>query len=329
MANVTAVVLPLDGTAESEAAIPYGATLARLADAEIVLVRVLETMRPIYDVNYREISWITPSNPRFELPAPEILLPQISNLDMRNMRVHAVIRFGDPSDEILAEAQRYSHAIIVIASRGRGGLERVISGSVASAVLRSSSCPVLVVRADSDSRRWNEADLRDICVPLDGSHLAEMALEPAKGLARAAGARLHLVHVADVYRDELPRETTLWQYSPSFAAMLEQFERMEKVADHYLTKIADDLRSEGVVATHDVLSGEPVHQLLTYISRTSPDLLVMTSHRRTGFGRLLMGSMADKLMIHSTVPLLIVRRTESVPVQFWRELAGSDTSAGL
>jgi len=126
-----------------------------------------------------------------------------------------------------------------------------------------------------------------ILVPLDGSDFAEHALLMAAGLARSAGAALHLVHVSD-----WPRGGDLT----------------------YLTRLARRLNEKSPVKTVTaLLEGEVVPELQDYAERESIDLVVMCTHARGALGRFWMGSVAEDLELAINPPVLLVRPGEGKP----------------
>ncbi len=306
MAIFQTIMVPLDGSQLAETAIPMAVTLSRVTGAEIVLLRVLEEMRPIYDTECREVIWVDPANPRLELLAPEILEPTVTRLTQEGLSVQAVIRLGDPRTEIIDEAERHPAPVIVMASHGRGGLSRVLLGSVATRVLQAAPCPVLIVRARAAGQQPETVTLKTITVPLDGSKLAEQALDIAAPLARAAGATLHLVRVAETYYEIVSPPPEVFT-QPIAKPTLEMFERLENEAEEYLAATAERLEQQSIPVTWEVLSGDPGKELLDYAERERPDLMVITTHGRGGLSRWFYGSIADKLVTASEVPVLLVR----------------------
>ncbi|MDI3338986.1 MAG: universal stress protein [Sphaerobacter sp.] len=310
MAIFDTILVPLDGSPLAETAVPYAAALARATGAQIVLLRVIEEMRPLYDVRRREVVWVDPAHPRQDLMSPEVLAPVAERLAADGLTVQSVVRLGDPRREILTEAGRYPAPIIVISSHGRGGLGRVVLGSVANRVLQMASCPVLVIRPRGAEAAPATVAFARIAVPVDGSALAEQALPIAVELARATGATLHLVRVAETFRDELPDESELSFRTPSFQAILEWFDQLEAEARTYLQETATRLQEQGLDVTWEVRSGNPWDQILAFSTEARPDLIVMTTHGRGGLARWFYGSVADKLLTQSAVPLLLIRARE-------------------
>lgn len=313
MAGIATIVLPLDGSELAETALPYAVALARLFGARVVVLRVLEEMRPLYDARRRDLIWLDPANPRRELLNPELLEPAVDRLTAAGVAVEPVVRLGDPRAEIIREAARQPAPLIVLASHGRGGIGRALLGSTATRVLQLAAMPVLVVRARARAEQPERVRFQHVAVPLDGSALAEQALGPAVELVRASGATLDLVRVAETYRDELPDLPPPSLMAPSYPAIVEWFAELEREAADYLDGVADRLTAEGVAATTAVLSGDPARQLLAYVERERPDVVAMTSHGRGGLARWLFGSVADRLLTAASVPLLVVRAAAPEP----------------
>lgn len=135
---------------------------------------------------------------------------------------------------------------------------------------------------------------RTLLVPLDGSRLAERALPLATALARASGARLVLVRA--VWVDTLPGT------DPTAAQV-----RAVAEAEGYLQGVARRLAEEAVVAEVAVPYERPVEGILTEIALRQADLVVLSTHGRSGLGRVVYGSVAEAVLARSPVPVLLVR----------------------
>lgn len=154
-----------------------------------------------------------------------------------------------------------------------------------------------------------------IVVPLDGSDIAEQALATAEDLARATHATLHLVRIV-----EFPSST----YAYVYGAMLEsealtvQLEDQAQLAEEYLAEVARSIGEHGVVVTTEVRHGIASRELIATMH--PGDLFVIASHGRSGVARWFLGSVAEEITRHATVPVLLVRagspagmRRESTP----------------
>jgi nucleotide-binding universal stress UspA family protein len=140
-----------------------------------------------------------------------------------------------------------------------------------------------------------------ILVPLDGSELSECGLSHVKAIA--GGLNVPDVVLFMVY-EPLPR-SQLAAYTPS-----DFFEKAEqdgkKYAQEYLSKKANELRTSGINATIAFDVGNPAEKILDYARKNGADLIIMSTHGRSGVARWAMGSVADKVLRHSVVPVLTV-----------------------
>ena len=160
---------------------------------------------------------------------------------------------------------------------------------------------------------------RSILVPVDGSTLAERALAVASTLATRLSSSLHVVHVhQERVVDELP------VYGLSGAAS-------QAVAEQYVTAAADRLREHAAgPVSAVVLEGSPAAAIAEYAATAGIDLIVMSSHGRTGASRFWLGSVADATIRTSPLPVLMVRAIEgttAAPGLFERILLPLDGSA--
>jgi len=137
-----------------------------------------------------------------------------------------------------------------------------------------------------------------ILAPLDGSELAETALRHVRAVA--TGCRVPKVVLLQVVRP-----------IPQVHGLAEEFRREEKEraeaeAKDYLAKVADSLKKEGVPAEIVIVCGMPAEQILDYAKKNEVDLIIMSTHGRSGVSRWVFGSVADRVVHHSATPVLIV-----------------------
>jgi len=142
---------------------------------------------------------------------------------------------------------------------------------------------------------------RTILVPLDGSPLAETILtEIEKFSSGAARPRIILVRVVPAHH--VPGQDAIeWQA------------RMIRRAEEYIDSLKQRLTDQGYLVDHHVPYGEPASKILEVCELYNYDLIAMSTHGRSGLGRWLMGSVADKVVRHSVTPVLLRRaRLEEV-----------------
>jgi nucleotide-binding universal stress UspA family protein len=141
-----------------------------------------------------------------------------------------------------------------------------------------------------------------IIVPLDGSELAEQALGQARDLATRLTIPLHLVRVVDTYRTQsLPATGMALDYSMLSELAEEEIED----AKTYLQEKVTQLNGEGLEVTGDVLHGPIARQIVAAAEKG--DVIVMSSHGRTGIKRWFLGSVAEEVMRHAECPVLLHR----------------------
>ncbi len=136
-----------------------------------------------------------------------------------------------------------------------------------------------------------------ILVTLDQSGLAEKALPHAVAVAQAMEAPLHLLCVVPVVNQDAMRE----------AGAAFDWEAEGEAAGEYLDGICSRIEGEGLTCTATVRQGDIAEEILRYCEETESDLIVMSTHGRSGLGRWVYGSIADRVLRYADVPVLLVR----------------------
>jgi nucleotide-binding universal stress UspA family protein len=300
--QLSSIVVPLDGSDQSEQAIPYAIALAGQG-GKITLLQVVPEAEPLR----KPFGAIT-------MTAEEVvsMLIGLANEDLDRAEANwaslaggiAVSKraiIGDAADAILATADELNADAIVMASAGRGAIGRLTLGSVADRVVRSAERPVLVVR-EADTTERALPNITRVVVPLDGSDRAELALPVAAAVSREVGASVELISAVDLPQVVSPS----LGYAPAFAP--EFYTEMEKEAtgnaEKHLDEAIGKLGESGVTATKHISLGSAVHSINDIVK--PGDLIVMTSRGQGGFKRWLLGSVAEKLVRESPAPVLLV-----------------------
>jgi nucleotide-binding universal stress UspA family protein len=220
------ILVPLDGSARAEAALPW--------------VQLLPS-RHIRLLN------ICPERSPQSATAAGYLEEIATRLSRPGRNVESRVVFGGPAEGIVANAADAD--LIVMCTQGEGGGGRLLYGSVADRVARHAPAPTWLVRGGHDP--VSTADVRRIVVALDGSAAAERALDMATRLARMLGTPMHLVTVSDQ-----PGAAGL----PS-AGRAANFE----AAGAYLDRQAEAVRARDVPGSTEVRSGTPATELLATV----------------------------------------------------------------
>lgn len=141
--------------------------------------------------------------------------------------------------------------------------------------------------------------MKNIAVGIDFSDLAEPVLEHAAELAKALGAHLHLVHI---YAPE-PDFVGYAEYAYPGVDEREEELREEK---NKIREWIDDLKSKGIDASGYMREGDTVHGLLEFVEKREASMLVIGTHGRGIVERLLLGSVAEGIIRHATLPVVVV-----------------------
>jgi nucleotide-binding universal stress UspA family protein len=294
--NRSEILVPLDGSPLADAALPYAETIAGATGASLRLLGVVERESAGLQ-NWPDAVRTYVETVRLD-SLTQHLVTTAAAVSERGVPAESAVVIGDPADEILAAADTPGVTTVVMATRGRGGIQRLFIGSVADKVMRHAARPTLLISPSEAHGEKAAVSLRRIMVPLDGSPLAETALPRAIELAAATGALVTLVRV----------EPFVTAGSAPYGAVVD-FARIEEevgaAAGAYLEKVAGQFPASLQVETA-VLRGFSAATLIEFATHEAVDLVVMTTHGRGGLRRLALGSTADR-MVRSGVPVLLLR----------------------
>lgn len=239
--------------------------------------------------------------------AAERLEEYLRGEEFQGLKIQMTTALGVAEDEILKVAARERSDLIVMGTHGRTGITRAFSGSVTEKVVRMAPCPVLAVKHPKIqvempwggvyTGRWRAKEmlhLRKILVALDGSPLAEGVLPQVKELTRSLDSETVLLRVAII---------------PHLSGTdpIELERRAMEEAGSYLEAKRRDLGAEGFKVETAVRSGEAAEQILEQAEAFGVDLIAMVTHGRSGLKRWLLGSVAEKVLHGSDVPVLLYR----------------------
>jgi nucleotide-binding universal stress UspA family protein len=298
------IITPLDGSELSHAALPLTRWLAEATGAGVTLVSVMDPPRDFY------IAPQGPSHTRLRpkdvdhLASEEKRLQEYLNnikTSFDGIRVSTDIRLGEAAEEILNAAESSTGSAIVLASHGRSGLGRALLGSVAGRIVQTARQPVFVVRATEDSKsEFGKQRIGHVVVALDGSRMAEQALDRAYSIF-GNDVRYTLVRCVEPIA---PGQA----YTSDAIADYERQARSH--AEDYLLQKSEELIARGATVSADVRIMLPASGIMRVAEEVGGNLIVMSTHGRTGFGRFLMGSVAERVLHNAEQPLMIVRGSE-------------------
>jgi nucleotide-binding universal stress UspA family protein len=297
------IVVPLDGSEQAEQVIPYAEAL-RDRGGTLLFFQAFYPSGPARGL-FGDVEITMEDIVAQEREAAKARLTEIGERwdSVLDKKPEVEAYAGDTVEAIEAIVREREATLLAISSSGRGALSRWAFGSVADTLMRSAPAPVLIIHPASEADESVTAvELKRILVPLDGSETAEAALPVAARLANSAKLPVALVQVIN---PSLEFSMVGQGLAPITADLYNEVESDFTVqANEELDKGAKLLGDIPEGVTQTVLEGSTVDALHDY---SEPgDLIVMTSHGRTGFRRFLLGSVAQKIINERVAPVVLV-----------------------
>jgi nucleotide-binding universal stress UspA family protein len=304
------ILVPLDGSPFAEQALPLALSIANRAGASLEVVQV----HVLYAFQELACSWL-PFDPtedavykEHERACLDAVLGRLQKT--ASVPVTATLLDGLTVDGILERARTTAADLIVMTTHGRGPMSRFWLGSVADEVVRNAPAPILLVRPqEASAGPAPEPNLRRILIPLDGSELAEQVREPAIALGGLMDSEYTLIRV--VQSRSLPAN------HPAVAELRTgekpRLEKRKAEAQAYLDRVAERLRAQALrIQTHVVVAESVATAVLDMAREKDIDVIAVATHGRSGLKRLLLGSVADKIVRGAFTPVLVYRPTPNL-----------------
>ena len=153
-----------------------------------------------------------------------------------------------------------------------------------------------------------------IIVPLDGSTFAEQALSHAEAIAVRGETEIHLISIAPMLEDQGLAAVDLYPvyvYHDYLVDQTQETKRIRTELQDYLNQVSARLSAAGFKVMSSIRFGQPADEILTYAQELGCDMIVMSTHGRSGVGRWVYGSVADKVLRGSQIPVLLIRVRET------------------
>lgn len=295
------ILIPLDGSKTAERVLPYARTLAKKLKVPVELMAVIDIAEMAMHVS--------PERARFldtlveeGVRSSQDYLKSIAN-SFTGLTVTCTVDKGRAGDAIIESAAKSKATLIAMSTHGRSGMSRWLLGSVTEKVLRGTSNPLLLIRAEEGSTAEGDAMLKTVIVPLDGSDLAESVLPVVTGLAKTLNLEVVLLRAYNI------PASTYAGAEDYYAVNYEQIrEEIKKEAQGYLDRKAEELKKQGVKAVSCVLpEGYAADEIIALGRKTPDNLVAMCTHGRSGVKRWVLGSVTEKVVRHTGDPIMIVR----------------------
>jgi nucleotide-binding universal stress UspA family protein len=301
------ILVPLDGSAFGEQALPLALSIARRAGAELHLLHVHQPVVVAFaegpllvgdqldqEIRQRQQAYLDAVLRRLAAVSPVTARP--------------VLLEGEVVPSLRGLVASAGVDLIVMTTHGRGPLARFWLGSVADELVRHLTVPVLLVRPREGKSPAAAEPPRHFLVPLDGSPLAERILEPAAKLAGLLGADCTLLRVVQPVYYLAPELGGFGGVGPDPKLLRD----LQAEAEAYLGAVAARLRQQGWPAQTEVrLQPHVPRAVLETAEARGCDLIALATHGRGGLGRALRGSVADKVIRGGVLPVLVYRPGDS------------------
>ncbi len=288
------ILLPLDGSELSEMSLPYGEELARKLGSEIIL----------YHVHGHEQSQ--------QEHVHQIYLDRLAETVQRNVRkgkpkgtevkVTTKVEAGKPTENICNLVDKNKVDLIIMTAVSASGLKiGKILGSVTDHICRTVPIPVMLIRPQSAKRTDKKRRLFNrILIPLDGSELSKLVLPVGEELATKLKVSATLFQMATMVR--------LYGSEPSVYLDYKKLDENEKRrVNAEMIALEGELRERSLNVTHIVTSGsDAADEIIKVGKKINADLVVMSTHGQSGLVRWVFGSVAEKVLRHGEIPLLLV-----------------------
>jgi len=281
------VLVPTDGSDCANAAIGYAKDLAERYDATVHVLSVVDSRVLENAPHYESVK-----DEHVEV-VEDLAEGVVEDLAGTGCDVEHAVRTAVPHTAILRYVREQDVDVIAMGTHGRTGVERYLLGSVTEKVVRLSDVPVLTVPGSDDGAVTYPYE--EVLVPTDGSGGATAAIAPAVDLASTYDARLHALSVVD---------TAAMGFDVRSATIVESLEEAARTAVREVETRAT-AASVGAVETA-VVQDTPSQGIRSYVDEHDVDLVVMGTHGHTGLERYLLGSVTEKTVRTSSVPVMTV-----------------------
>ncbi|MBI1916049.1 MAG: universal stress protein [Planctomycetes bacterium] len=298
------------GSPFGEHALPLALALARKAGATLHLVHVHSPLTAMY---LEGAGFLDESLDAHLLQQEQDYLDTVVRrlTDLAPVVVTSELLEGGITHTLAEHAVQTRADLVVMTTHGRGALGRFWLGSVADELVRRLPMPLLLIRPHQGAPDFSTDPLpRHLLLPLDGAALGEQMIDTALAYARLTGAEVTLLRVV---KPVLPGTYSIEGYTVdemvrSVVDRIEQLQRhVGHAAEEYLGRVAIRFHEKGIpVQTKVVVEQQPAVAILR-AAEAGAGMIALETHGRKGLARLLLGSVADKVIRGTSVPVLVHR----------------------
>ncbi|QFU84386.1 universal stress protein [Natronorubrum aibiense] len=285
------ILLPFDNSEGAAEALHHTSEIAHRLDATIHILFVADTTRDSVTVVGDEVV------DALVKKGDDIVKEAAKTLDTLGVSYDTDVVQGNPAPQIVEYAEHYGYDLIVMPTHGREGLSRYLLGSTSEKVVRLSSVPVLSVRMQPDEQVT--FPYKNILILTDGSPAVTRAANHGLSLAATLDSTVHILSVVN----DVPHGLGLLSTSSDQTG--------EQAASKAVDNLASEAETYGITnIVHHVEHGTPINVILEYIESHDIDTVVMGTTGKRGTERILLGSLAEKVVRSVPVPVITVKSTD-------------------
>ena len=296
------ILVPLDGSHLAESVLPAAGLLAEKLGATVTLLHLIESNPP--ETVHGEPHLTTTAAAESYLT--DLAAHAFAETVGVDWHVHTV-EVTNVASSIVEHTDEMHSDLVILCTHGQTGLRDWMFGTIAQKVISMGQTPVLLIPAKVPTSADEPADfqLRKLLVLLDGKPEHEGGLPLAVELGRACEATLMLLTVVQTLETLSGEEAATGKLLPNATSVL--LDLAEQEARAYLTEQITAHAADGVTITGAIQRGDPVDTILATAATQQADLIVLTTHGRKGTTAFWARSVAPKVTLRATTPLLLVR----------------------
>ena len=264
------LMVATDGSKYGESAVREAIRLAKICSSNLIAVSVVKT-----NIEFDSVL------PQFVEKKEKEAIKHLESVKAQAAEegvncVTIVSRNEEPYEDIVHLASKNNVYMIIMGTHGRSEMKRLMMGSVTAKVIGHASCNILVLPLNA------KVECKNVLIAIDGSKYSEAAASEALGIAKRCGSSLIVLSVA-LSDAELT------------------------ATEDNVNKVSEAAAKEDIKTTSIVTKGKPYESIIETAKQKEVDVIVVGSHGRTGLARLLMGSVAERVIGLSESAVMVVK----------------------
>ncbi len=298
MLSIKRILCAVDFSEFSLDGLRHGVVLARWYAAQLTLFHVTEPAPTLWGV--KDVPGDIPLTSPIDVDEiVEELRRFCAPVLGTTQKAEFVVKVGNSAKELTREAEREPTDLLILGTHGRSGFERLFLGSVTEKVLRSTRVPVLTI--PPPVREPGSPEYKTILCPVEFSRASTRALDYALALAKAADARLILLHVIENVLGDTGAETL------GHLSIDEYYRHLDREALTQLKAAVPNAARVWARPEERVVRGRASRDILRIVAEEHVELVVMGVHGRTALDRLVFGSTTHRVIREAGCPVLTLR----------------------